>query len=93
MCDLELKEIVNEFNQDVLPPFNNIIHVVGFESLCAIADEFGGTNIYIPSKKNLFKRCIAKQIKKEFNGGNVKALCKKYDLCQTTVRQIVTDKE
>jgi len=92
MNNLFLKEIVGNSYNDIMPPFDSIINIIGFNSLCVLTEQFGGSSIYIPTKKRLFANCIARQIKKEFNGGNYRQLAIKYNLCERTIRNITRKK-
>ncbi len=88
MNDLILKNAVNKYSSEILPPFDSIIDIIGFNSLCTLSEKFGGSAIYIPTKKRLFGNCIAKQIKNEFNGCNYRELAIKYNFCERTIRNI-----
>ncbi len=83
-----LKDLAARHQEDILPPYNELIKIIGFEGLCAISDEFCGTSIYIPTKKRLFHGCVIKQVLEEFNGFNYKELSRKFDLAERTVRYI-----
>ena len=84
-----LKEAVAKCPQLIVPPFDSIIGKLGFEGLCVLADEFGGCQIYVPSKRYMFKECLISAVRNEFNGANHKTLAKKYDFSTEGVRKFL----
>ena len=92
MNDLFLENVVVNYSNEIMPPFDSIIDIIGFNSLCELVEKFGGSAIYIPTKKRLFSNCIAKQIQNEFDGGNYRELAIKYNFCERTIRNITRKK-
>ncbi|MDR1150509.1 MAG: transcriptional regulator [Clostridiales bacterium] len=86
--DKVLMTAVKNFGEYILPPFDSMLNTIGFKNLCEFSDQFGGSSIYIPTKKRMFNNCISKQILKEFNGGNYRELAKKFGVCERTIRNI-----
>ena len=84
-----VKEIVSNYKSEVMYPFNEVMSLIGFEALCVIIEEFGGNTIYIPTKRRVFSNCFEQQIIKEFNGKNYKALSKKYEVNERTIRNLI----
>ncbi len=66
--------------------------VIGLDNLLKLADNFGGTSIYIPQRRELMKNKVYAAIYKEFNGSNLPELTKKYGVSKSTVYKIVQDK-
>lgn len=66
--------------------------VIGIDNLLKLSDNFGGTRIYIPKRKELEKNKIYNMIYDEFDGGNITELTRKYDVCEATVYKIIADK-
>lgn len=66
--------------------------VIGVDNLLKLSDYFGGHHIYIPKRKELEKNKIYNMIYEEFNGNNIAELTRKYDVCETTVYKILSDK-
>lgn len=92
MNDLFLKDVVVNYSEEILPPFNMIFNIIGYNSLCILVEKYGGSSIYIPTKKRLFGNCFARQIQAEFDGGNYRELAVKYNLCERTIRNITRKK-
>jgi len=66
-----------------------ILGGIGVENLIKLSQYAAGNVIYIP-RPDYFLRPIRNQkIKQEFNGNNVKELCRKYALSERQVRHIV----
>lgn len=66
--------------------------VIGIDNLLKLSDNFGGTRIYIPKRKELEKHKTYSMIYEEFDGGNIAELTRKYDVCEATVYKIIADK-
>lgn len=66
--------------------------IIGIDNLLKLADNFGGTNIYIPQRRELEKYKIYNSIYKEFDGSNLQELTQKYGVSKSTVYKIVNDK-
>jgi len=66
--------------------------IIGLDNLLKLSDAFGGTNIYIPQRKELEKNKIYNQIYREFDGSNLQELTQKYGVSKSTVYKIVSDK-
>lgn len=80
-------------NMDLLPyPFSELIEEIGYEAICFLSRNFGGTLLYIPKPRALFKQVMDQQILSEFWGGNYGELAAKYGLCTKTIRNIVHHK-
>lgn len=92
MDKLFLQDLAKNYSHEIKPPFDNLLDKIGFNALYALIEDFGGSSIYIPNKKSLFRNCIAIQINKEFNGGNYRELALKYGLCERTIRNITNKK-
>ena len=76
---------VDLINENYKEMYNNL----GFENLLAFLNDYGGTILYVPTKKGVFADCLAEQIRKEFDGGNLRKLAIKYDLSERTLRNYV----
>ena len=66
--------------------------IIGLDNLLRLSDAFGGSNIYIPQRKELEKNKIYDQIYREFDGSNLQELTQKYGVSKSTVYKIVGDK-
>lgn len=89
MNDNYLKELATTYTEEILPPFDTLISLVGYDAICKMADMLGGSAIYIPTKKRIFNGCIRQQILKDFDGTNYKELARKFGYCERTVRSIL----
>ena len=70
----------------------DVADLIGFENYLKLIDVYAAETIYIP-KRDSFERIARNQrIVEEYNGDNLKALAKKYNLTTVTIRAIVEDK-
>ncbi len=76
----------------IFPPQREVADLIGFENYLKLIDVYAAETIYIP-KRDSFERIARNQrIVEEYNGDNLKALAKKYNLTTVTVRAIVDEK-
>jgi Mor family transcriptional regulator len=60
------------------PPFDAILDAHGFDVLYTVCDVLGGETMHIPTSRNMFLGCVIQEIKREYNGYNVRDLARKY---------------
>ncbi len=85
-----------DFIFDALRANAGVLKIVGEETLDKLEAEarsiYGGTDSYICRKKKLTDEELSErniQIRREFNGQNLKAICRKYELGRSTLYRIV----
>ncbi len=78
--------------EDLQEQHRGIAEAVGVAGLISLTDMFGGSSIYIPQKRELVKNRVYQNILQEYDGTNIKELTVKYDVCESTVYNIVRDK-
>ena len=74
---------------DLPPQFENIAIEIGIDRVKALFKEFGGTSVYFPTEKMIYKEARDREIIEEFNGFNVKELASKYRMSESYVRAII----
>ncbi|ERT69400.1 MULTISPECIES: Mor transcription activator family protein [Bacteria] len=74
---------------DLPPQFENIAMRVGIDITKVLFEEFGGTSVYFPTEKMIYKEARDRDIIEEFNGFNVKELASKYRMSESYVRAII----
>jgi len=74
---------------DLPPQFENIAMRLGIEKAKWLFEEFGGTSVYFPTEKMIYKDARDREIISEFNGFNHKELAVKYDMSESYVRAII----
>lgn len=70
--------------------YKEISEEIGVEGALAMHRMFKGTQVCFPIRF-LDKQCIREMIIKEYDGKNIKALAKKYDYSEKTVRRIIKE--
>lgn len=68
-----------------------LAEIIGIEDYRQLVKEYGGTHIYIPEHEGFKAAARNALIRKEFNGYNFKDLARKYDLTESSIRNIVGD--
>ncbi|MBC6004902.1 hypothetical protein H8891_14000 [Paeniclostridium sp. NSJ-45] len=78
---------------DLPPQFENIANRLGIEKVKWLFEEFGGTSVYFPTKKMIYKESRDREIFNEFNGFNIKELASKYNMSESYIRAIIRQKK
>lgn len=85
-----MSNAIKNRSMEVVPDnYKEFAEIVGIDTLLKLADRYGGTMVYIPLKETMTRLERDSRIREEFNGGNYKELVRKYNLCESTVRNII----
>ena len=79
------------YPENILQPFDEFYKAAGFNALYSLSDEFGGSTLYIPKTKTIFRDCLINLIRAEYNGKNIKELAKKYDYSINGIKKLIKD--
>ena len=74
---------------DLPPQFESLAMKVGIDITKVLFKEFGGTSVYFPTEKMIYKDARDREIIEKFNGFNVKELASKYNMSESYVRSII----
>ncbi|GIM32266.1 Mor transcription activator family protein [Paraclostridium bifermentans] len=74
---------------DLPPQFESIAMKVGMDITKMLFKEFGGTSVYFPTEKMIYKDARDRDIIEKFNGFNVKELASKYNMSESYIRSII----
>ncbi|MCH1964656.1 hypothetical protein NE452_16630 [Paeniclostridium sordellii] len=78
---------------DLPPQFENIARKLGIERAKLLFEEFGGTSVYFPTEKMIYKEARDREILSKFNGFNIKELASKYNMSESYIRAIIRQKK
>ncbi|CEK39965.1 Mor transcription activator family protein [Paraclostridium sordellii] len=78
---------------DLPPQFENIAIRVGIDITKVLFEEFGGTSVYFPTEKMIYKEARDREILSKFNGFNIKELASNYNMSESYVRAIIRQKK
>ncbi|CEN23916.1 Mor transcription activator family protein [Paraclostridium sordellii] len=78
---------------DLPPQFENIAIRVGIDITKVLFEEFGGTSVYFPTEKMIYKEARDREILSKFNGFNIKELDSNYNMSESYVRAIIRQKK
>lgn len=78
---------------DLPPQFENIANRLGIDKAKWLFEEFGGTSVYFPTEKMIYKEARDREILSKFNGFNIKELASKYNMSESYVRAIIRHKK
>src|SRR5699024_12620756 len=74
---------------DLPPQFENIAMKIGIDITKVLFEEFGGTSVYFPTEKMIYKEARDREIVSEYNGFNHKELAAKYNMSESYIRAII----
>ncbi len=83
-------EVAKKHIELVQEEYKVFIDLLGIDSFIKFIYYFGGSQVYFPTYKSVFKNCIRKEIIKEYDGRNIFSLCVKYGLSERVIRDWVT---
>ncbi|MFR4164039.1 MAG: Mor transcription activator family protein [Paraclostridium sordellii] len=78
---------------DLPPQFENIAIRIGIDITKVLFEEFGGTSVYFPTEKMIYKEARDREILSKFNGFNIKELAINYNMSESYVRAIIRQKK
>ncbi|CEN30890.1 transcriptional regulator [[Clostridium] sordellii] len=78
---------------DLPPQFENIAVKIGIDITKVLFEEFGGTFVYFPTEKMIYKEARDREILSKFNGFNIKELASKYNMSESYIRAIIRQKK
>lgn len=85
-----LKEAAIIHKNLILSPYDKIIDINdGFDVICELTNEFGGSSLYIPNLRTIFKQCIEQEICNRYNGKNIRKLVKEYGFSERHIRKLI----
>ena len=92
--DRSRRERLNELKlEDLQGEARELAETIGMDAFRRLVDVYGGTGrVYIPQADKLLIPIRDRLIRDEYNGSNVYALCKKWNLSEGYVRGIVREK-
>ena len=86
-----LKRAIQENIDEIQPPFDNLLRIIGLDAMFDLSERLGGANFYVPTIHHMFRNCIQKQLRKEFNGSNYRILAQDYSISERTARKWIED--
>lgn len=79
--------------KDIPTQYRDIAKFMGVNNFMEFCKQFGGINLYFPTKKTLLNSIRNKEIIELYGQGNdIKFLSRKYNLTNSSIRQIVNKK-
>ncbi len=75
--------------QQVPEELHWLYELVGQERFFKIIDTAGGEFLYLPKRSTLERELRRQAIHRDYNGGNIRELSRKYDLSERHVRTIL----
>ncbi len=81
---------MHEVQSNSLPEvYQEMAEVIGVENTVILAQSFAGTSVYFPKLERALLSLRNQAIRREFDGANIKALSRRWNLSARHVRQIV----
>lgn len=74
---------------DVKEELVDIVEFMGIGMFIEFCERFGGSHIYIPNKKSLYRNSRNREIKRKYDGTNSKELSREFGISENHLRLIV----
>ena len=84
-----VKQAARRYQDHILPPYDAIMDMDGFEAICAFSKTFSGSSIYVPRLRTIFGQCLEMDMLTNYNGANVRELVQKYGFSERHVRDLI----
>ena len=84
-----IKEAALRFQKHILQPFDEMIKLDTFDSICFFLNEYGGSNVYIPKLKTVFGDCLEMEAARRYNGSNYREIVRLFDFSDRTLQRLI----
>jgi len=84
-----LKDVAFRHKEHILFPYSTMVDMSGFDAIYTFAQEFGGSSIYVPNLRTIFKNCIEKEIATQLKSKNARELAKLYNFSERHIRNLM----
>lgn len=75
--------------EDIPISYREVASMVGLDNFINLCKVFGGSSMYFPTSRTILKPIRDENIKREFDGSNIRDLSLKYGICETQIRKIL----
>lgn len=91
MNETILKNAADQYKECILPPFGEFMDMDGFDAICAFSKTFGGSSVYIPSVRTIFKQCIEQDMIRRYcrKRKNIHELVRAYGFSERHIRNVL----
>jgi Mor family transcriptional regulator len=93
MTKKTLFQVAKRYKKYVLPPYDVIMDMNGFDAICAFSELFGGEYVYVPSLRTIFGKCIKREILQQYTGENIYELSNDFGFSKRHIRNLVRDSD
>jgi Mor family transcriptional regulator len=76
---------------DLVDEQRELAEIVGIEAYKELVRVYGGSRIYINKAETVLADIRDAEINRQYDGYNIRELCSKYNLSETTIRRIVSE--
>lgn len=78
--------------EDIPEDLIAIATFLGIDIFIEFCDKFGGNHFYLPSKKSVLRLSRNREIKRVYNGDNLKELADRFGISQMHIRKIMKER-
>ena len=89
MDQKELMKAAKKYPELILPPYDQMMETDGFNAICAFSHTFSGTCVYVPKLRTIFGQCLEQDMRKRYNGKNIKDLVRLYGYSERHVKDVL----
>lgn len=89
MNERVIKEAAKRYQEYVLPPYDAMMDMDGFDAICEFSKHFSGTSVYIPKMRSIFGGCLERDMLRVWNGVNMREIVQKYGYSERHVRELI----
>lgn len=78
---------------DIPDDIQAILDIVGMDNLIQILKLYGGDRFYLPTYSSVIKKARNREIRKRYNGKNIKLLALEYKTTASTIKNIIKNED
>jgi Mor family transcriptional regulator len=85
-----LYRLVNDFPEGILIPYDEMVLTDGIDAVCTFARYYGGSTVYVPRLRHIFRDAVRSEIVKRYRDGEaLRDLAREYGYNERMVQNMV----
>ena len=83
------REVAERHPGAIYEPYAAFMEQHGFEALYSVCEILGGATVHVPLARGMFAGCMYAEIRREYDGYNIRYLANKYGYTEKHIYRIV----
>ena len=85
------RKAAEKYYDSIAPPYGTMVSLGGFEAVYALLNDYGSSELYIPTVKKVFGKCLEKALIEEYKstGAHFRKLALKYGFSDRYAQKLI----